>query len=92
LATPLGAGTKNNVPDIGGVQVIAFRKRLQNHCPQVLWMLLGKGALAPFANASGGAAGVNDPGFGHIRCSLLGVANVRGVFWCALRLFLAVGK
>ncbi len=68
LRPALRAGAPDHVVDLGGVDVVARRQRLQHGRAQALRMDLRQRALGIFADAARRADGIDDPGFGHGRC------------------------
>src|SRR5690606_12164832 len=65
LLAALGAGAPDDVVDLGGVDAVALGDGLEHGGAQLLGMEGGEGALAPLADATGGAAGVDDPDSVH---------------------------
>jgi hypothetical protein len=65
LLADLGAGAPHHVVHLGGVQLVALGDGAQDGRAQTLRVNLGQRALGVFADPARGAAGVDDPGFGH---------------------------
>jgi hypothetical protein len=67
LGAHLIGRAEDDVVDGGGVEIVAVADGAEHRGGQLLRVDVGKGTLADLADATGGAAGVDDPGFGHGR-------------------------